>query len=270
MVNKVLIFDLKGPVAHFRKFYTSSSSLSYSFPPRTALIGLLAGLMGKERDSYYEEFGADRCRIALSLRTPVRKIMQSVNYIRTKQEDGYAKAGKVIQRSIDGLAVKYPTALELVVPESQQQELVYRIYFWHASKDVFDDLHTRIQGNRFVYPPYLGLSELLGEIQFLDCSDRIQSIDEKGFVTVCTVINESNIKERDFGLPEGVQILQYVDERMPFEFGPGREIKRKENFVHEKNQMIIRAKLKSSCLEVVYGNGQETRERIVFMEEPTK
>ena len=45
-ISKILIFDIKGPMAHFRKFYTNSSSLSYLFPPRTVVAGIIAGILG--------------------------------------------------------------------------------------------------------------------------------------------------------------------------------------------------------------------------------
>ncbi|KPA09783.1 CRISPR-associated protein Cas5 domain protein, partial [Candidatus Magnetomorum sp. HK-1] len=40
-ILKILSFRLNGRFAHFRKFYTNSSSLSYFVPPRTAIIGML-------------------------------------------------------------------------------------------------------------------------------------------------------------------------------------------------------------------------------------
>lgn len=60
--EKVLIFDIKGPMAHFRKFYTNSSSLSYLVPPKTVVAGLIAGLLGlpserhtkDKEETYYE------------------------------------------------------------------------------------------------------------------------------------------------------------------------------------------------------------------------
>ena len=39
----LVAFTLAGPMAHFRKFYTTTSALTYLFPPRTTLMGLVAG-----------------------------------------------------------------------------------------------------------------------------------------------------------------------------------------------------------------------------------
>lgn len=92
--EKVLVFDIKGPMAHFRKYYTNSSSLSYLFPPRTVVVGLIAGLLGlpserhtnEKGDIYYEKFDGKSCLVAISLRSKVRRIMQTVNYSFTKTD----------------------------------------------------------------------------------------------------------------------------------------------------------------------------------------
>ncbi|MBC7076121.1 MAG: CRISPR-associated protein Cas5, partial [Syntrophomonadaceae bacterium] len=75
---KVLIFDIKGRFAHFRKIYTNSSSLSYTLPPRTTVMGMIAAILGRERDTYYEEFNSQNMDIAVQKINPTRKIMQSL------------------------------------------------------------------------------------------------------------------------------------------------------------------------------------------------
>lgn len=62
---KFLVFDLKGKFAHFRKFYTNSSSLSYLVPPRTVIEGMVAAILGFERDSYYDMFSAENLLVAV-------------------------------------------------------------------------------------------------------------------------------------------------------------------------------------------------------------
>ena len=81
----VAVFDLTGSMAHFRKYYTNSSSLTYGFPPRSVLMGVVAAVLGMERDSYYETL--DRGRFSVAVKVPGRRLMQTVNYTRTKKED---------------------------------------------------------------------------------------------------------------------------------------------------------------------------------------
>ena len=58
---KIIVFDIKGKFAHFRKFYTNSSSLTYGIPPRTAICGILAAILGLERDSIMKSLVLRKC-----------------------------------------------------------------------------------------------------------------------------------------------------------------------------------------------------------------
>jgi len=269
-IDRLLIFDLKGPLAHFRKFYTSSSSLSYSFPPRTTSDALIAGLLGRQRVTYYEEFSSCKCRIALSIRTPVRKIMQSINYLRTEKEDGYSRVDGVIRSFVERNITKYPTAVEFVVSSRLSEDIIYRIYFWHEDEGLLNELYERVRGKRFVYPPYLGISELLADIKIVDfivSSESLREVDENGLVEIATVVNKDNVKKLDFSTTEQTKVLQYIDEKMPFEFGTGREIKRNNGFIYEKNQRVIRGRFKTPHLEIIYRDPEEKKENILFMEQ---
>lgn len=84
---KMIIFDLYGRFAHFRKFYTNSSSLSYSVPPRTTIEGIIAALLGYERDSYYDLLDVDKLNVAVRKIGESRKVMQSLNYIKADSQE---------------------------------------------------------------------------------------------------------------------------------------------------------------------------------------
>ncbi len=272
-LNRLLIFDLKGNIAHFRKFYTSSSSLSYSFPPRTTLTGIIGGILGRERDSYYDEFSADNCRIALSIRVSIRKIMQTINYIRTKKSsrtekgeggDGFDSAKNVIKHFLTKPIIKYPTPIELVMPSHIRKEIIYRIYFYHRDNTVMNELYNTIKNGNSKYPVFLGLSEFLAAVNFIadvPLPNMIENKSEKA-VDIVTVCNAEHIAEFEFALDDKTA-LQYVEEKMPLEFAAGRDIKKTANFIHEKNQKPIKARLNIPCLEISYGL---IKEHITFME----
>ena len=60
-----VIFDIESKYAHFRKVYTNSSSLTYSVPPRTTLEGIIAAILGYERDTYYKMLDSSSVNIAV-------------------------------------------------------------------------------------------------------------------------------------------------------------------------------------------------------------
>ncbi|HOV21333.1 MAG TPA: type I-B CRISPR-associated protein Cas5b [bacterium] len=264
-IDRLLIFDIKGAVAHFRKFYTNSSSLSYSFPPRTTITGLIAGILGRERDQYYEEFSTEKCKIAISIRTPVRKIMQTVNYIQTKSDKGGIKG-------VNLSAGHTQIPLEIILPDRGFEELKYRIYFYHKEQ-VFEQLKKVLKEKKFVYPPYLGLSEFIGELEFIDCleeTDIMVYASKKDTTTdLVTVVNTEKIQEGGLIFEEDSgKILQYIKEQMPLEFDSQRNFKKGANFLYEKNNSNIKLKIKENYYKINYNNSEkkEIEENIVFME----
>jgi CRISPR-associated protein Cas5h len=145
--KKVIVFDLIGPNAHFRNVQTNSSSLSYFFPPPTTISGLIAGIIGLQRDSYYELFSPNQTFIGIEVLTPLRKELHTINY-RVWTENGHTQI-----------------PLEVLFPE-KGDELRYRIYFSCAENHLYQQILEKIKLNTFVYPPYLGISEFLGRTEY--------------------------------------------------------------------------------------------------------
>ena len=248
-------------MAHFRKFYTNSSSLSYLFPPRTTITGLIAGILGRVRDSYYEEFSSQYCRIAISIRTPVRKIMQTVNYIRTKS-----------LAEITGSGGHTQIPLEILLPLPPYKEIKYRIYFWHKDSSLMENLEKCLRKGTFVYPPYLGITECIGKISFVDiCKGSNLEMQEKkwekedtGLITVIPI--KQIEKMPPLGTLNGCKLIK--EDRMPLEFNSKRLIKRgSEGYLFEKNCKPIKVLVKVPLFHLKYQDkGVYQEEWGTFME----
>lgn len=133
---RVLSFHIKGKMAHFRRYYSNSSALSYTVPPRTTVVGIIAGLLGFERDSYYEQFSVEQCRIALAVRFPVKKIMQKMNLLMIKGAN-----------DLNGSQENHSqTATELIVPQNiRTGALDYQIWVQHRDESLMDKLADLLQ-----------------------------------------------------------------------------------------------------------------------------
>ena len=264
-VNRLIIFDILGPMAHFRKFYTNSSSLTYSFPPRTTIMGLIAGILGFERDTYYGVLDNIKCKVAICVKSKIRKIMQTVNLINTDNFSSYSQAIKnIIIRNNP-----HPTPFEFIRPISPQKQIIYRIYFTHSDRNLMQDLNFRLKNKNYVYPPYLGLTEFIADTHFIAEVNKEHIIEKTPImkINIDTVCNVEYIENSSLEFKiVNENILQYIKEKMPFEFGFGREIKRTASYIYEKNQEKIKAKLSIPYYELVYfENDQEKRENIIFM-----
>lgn len=264
-LDKVLIFDFKGPLAHFRKYYTNSSSLSYTFPPRTVITGLIAGLLGypneKSEDKniiYYELFSSVNCQVAVTLLTRTKKVMQTVNYIKTKT--GTYSFESLITGT-RGAPTQIPLEI-LMSDEDIMQDIVYRIYFHHNDETgIYSNLKTRLENQRFVYPSYLGISEFLATAQYVD-EGKLEK-NQNDIVDVKTICRLADV-EPDF---KGSN-LQYLIEKMPTGFSNDRTPLKPENYIFEMKNRYIRVKLKkdATSYSVSYKNrGTAIIENIMFM-----
>jgi CRISPR-associated protein Cas5h len=253
-MNKILIFDLEGTIAHFRKFYTNSSSLSYAFPPRTVIIGLLAGILGYERDTYYDIFSSENCNIGLSIKKPIRKLIQTVNYIRTKDVKELTGSGGHTQIPI-----------EFVLPQVGEKILKYRIYFLHKKDEILNNLKEKLKKGNVEYPPYLGLTECPAKVSLVDDEGEISLIrDLHNPMEIITVIPIDKVENITF--QEGYKYMK--EDKVPVEFTNERRIKKISSYIYEQNcKPIINIKIKDGVFRVTYKEGEKRIEEYgVFME----
>lgn len=154
----ILAFHLRGKMAHFRKYYSNSSALSYWVPPRTTLIGILAGLLGMERDSYYERFSLEECRIGLALCSPLKKTMQKMNLLMIKSPN-----------DLNGSADYHSqTATEFVIPwDLVNGYLDYKVWVHHQNKAIQADLLKFLSPENESFYYSKGIALALGSAQNL-------------------------------------------------------------------------------------------------------
>ena len=245
-IDKVLIFDLTGSLAHFRKFYTNSSSLSYTFPPRTALTGIIAAMLGIGRDKYYDSFSTANSKIALSVLTPLRKSIHTVNYLRVKENSDLA--GKIGHTQIP---------LEIVFPLNG--EIRYRIYFYHKDKALTENLEKHIE--KPVFPLYFGLSEFIAKGEMVGYADA-QETKTSSAVSINSVLNSKFVEDKGLVLSRSGKYLRYISEFMPLEFDKNRNLIKNAKFVYEMSHLPILAKIKTTHFVLSYGGREEN---ILFM-----
>ncbi len=226
---KALVFDLKGFMAHFRTFYTNSSSVSYGFPPRTALIGIIASILGHDRDTYYEVLSPENCKLSVSLLMPVRKFIQTVNYIRTKPDkDNFKSFKNAVQTYLERRINTYQVGIEFVVP--LKGELRYRVYFTTEDGELYGKLKDFLKAGKTHYPIYLGLTELLADLEYVGEFPINEPLEDKG---VKSVIPEEYFELIDFSKP-----LSLLLERMPYHFrieGNFRRLSKIKKFIYERS-----------------------------------
>jgi len=197
MSNECVVYEISGDFAHFRKPHTTSPAQTFGIPPRTTVAGITAAILGLNRDSYYDIFGRDTSRIAISLEAPIRRLSIAVNLVNTEGSDAKTKGAK---------PGKY-------FGDNRQQNVFehlcdprYRFYISLSDGEMLDELTELLQTGKSVYAPSLGLSEHIAKTEFIG---RFEIKQAHGTNTIRSAIPGETIPL----VPEAG--ANYVTERVP-------------------------------------------------------
>lgn len=213
---QVLSLHFKGKMGHFRKYYSNSSSLSFFIPPRTTIIGILAGLLGYERDTYYKDFSLDNCSISLKCQSPIKKINQKMNYLMIKSQNDFNGSKENHSQ----------TSVELVIPQDIRNGwLDYEIFIYHKNDILLEKLKNITSSDGPVYfskgiSMALGTAFNLGWIEYGGIFEGVEMHDVKA--DICSIMNVSNVKEIVFENAQNNYFM--IKERLPIEFDENRSL----------------------------------------------
>lgn len=248
MKKEVLIFDIKGYAGHFRKFYTNSSSLSYSVPPRTTISGIIAAILGLKRDTYYDDFNVDNADIGIRKNSKTRKILQSVNYMKIQTKKHF----------------EFPenhTQIPFEIILGEEGFISYRIYFSTHNQDIMNELERRLEEKKYYYSPSLGSLPFNCSIDYIGKIEGEVREDKETFIS--SVIPISKIADRGIKIGDiNDNEVILVKERMARDFKNQREIKSVESYIYDENTNKLPVELNNNYIVLKYENIEEN---ILFM-----
>lgn len=256
--KKLLIFDISSEYGHFRKFNTTTSPLTYSFPTRPAIAGLIGAIIGIERETgtnKYKEgsvplpelLSRQNTSIAVQLQAPVKKTNIGFNLVSTKNFRDYFNINdKDAKGSIKDSYRRTQIEFELLKNPS------FRIFISWENKDLFQKLIENVKQNKTHFTPYLGLSQFMAQLTFVDVC-QAELIESDDYEDVVTAINLSKVKGDDpvrFDYEYG----RYTSDTMPIEMRADRIVTDFADVLVETNGKPTRAKLKEIYRTQDYGN----------------
>jgi len=150
----VCIFRVRGSFAHWRKWFTTVSSLTYSFPPRTAIVGMVGAILGIQREKVAEIFKVSDTRIAVRPMRPIQKDSLPQNW---RQTPPSIREGRF---ALDKMHESFQSNLEVIRRPN------YCIIFWHRNEQMMQELTERLKSKRWFYPPYLGIMGFLADVEW--------------------------------------------------------------------------------------------------------
>ncbi len=152
----VVCFDYKAKYGHFLRAEANANGVTYPVPPRTALLGVIAAVIGLTKDALAVELADAQVALAGSVphhfwhKTNVRK-------------DPPAALPRQVKKTDKGTA-------------SEQRNFRFpQEWLWHPSYRVWAalnathhaDLAGRLRDRRWHFTPCMGLSEMLADLEFI-------------------------------------------------------------------------------------------------------
>lgn len=218
---KCLVFDVWGDFAHYRKFYTTSSPITFSFPPRTAVAGMISAIIGLKKEEYIKFFTKDKAYIALRILNPVKKSRISYNLIDTK-------TAKMMSKIVNRTQVTF----ELL------KDPKFRIYFYHEDKQIYEKLKTCLENHESFYTPCLGLSEFIANFSYVG-EFELSEKDNEDYVLLQSIVpfNSEQLKV------EFEDMKEYFKDTIPNEMNENREVTEYLKVLYERNGKSIKCNL---------------------------
>lgn len=208
-MKTLLCFKIKGKFAHFRKFYTNSSSLSYIIPPRTAVIGMIASVLKLQRDSYYETFSEQNCNIAVAIgeTSHIKRKMQTINNLHSDYYHKFLMKGLNNYR-----AMHTQCKMELLLSDPDKY-IEYVIYFYHKDQNIMNSLKQKLNTSDHGYNIYLG------QRQYRAYIDNVKEFPEQEISKIDrSEIIHSAITADNVDAIENNEDVFIVNDQMPLSF----------------------------------------------------
>ena len=162
----IISFRYHAKYGHFRKPYSNVSSLSYPFPPRTALAGLLGAILGIPKAEVPVVLNENNLKIAIKIEMPIKTITHVTNL----RQDGSGGINYSIKRSNK---TKKQNELKKVqdwnmATQIPQEILRFPSYILYVHlRENMEELVSRIKNERYVYTPCMGLSGFLAGLEYI-------------------------------------------------------------------------------------------------------
>ncbi|SFQ80157.1 CRISPR-associated protein Cas5 [Hymenobacter arizonensis] len=254
---QMLTFELVGKMAHFRKYYANNTAMSFSIPPRTTLMGMLAAILGMPRDSYYDALSSQRLRLTVGVQTPLKKSFHRLNFLKVE-------AG----RDLDGSRGHIQLPFEVVTGYDLTRDFVrYRVYVAPATLDqvMFDQLVTRLtEGSGPHFALSLGTANFSATLENICLYPQLQAASSEEILEFHSAVPSERVKrlaEPVWGEPA----VLLDEELMPADFlsNQNRELVAMNRVLFSTNGHPLRAQVSGEYFELV---GTNEIQRLVFME----
>ena len=219
--DKVIVFDIWGRYAHFKKIYVTTSALTYAVPFKTSIYGLVGAILGLDNNAnkYLSSFNETNCKIAIQIINPIK--VQRFN-INLSDKPGPIKGNRK------------PTMMEYLVNPC------YRIFFWHSDESLRNNLLNNLKEQKTVYTPVLGLAHCLANFKFIG---EFEINKNSGNSIINSVIQKSKLRSFDTSFWNDNEIHIQEQGMYPLEMNVKREVTKRDSILFDLSGNSIKAEV---------------------------
>lgn len=253
---EILSFKISGKMAHFRKYFANNTAFSFSIPPRTTLMGLVAAAMGLAKDSYYEDFASEKINFGIRVLHPLKKSFHRLNFLSVKSIGDVSKHWSSDLRGENG---RIQTPFEIITGwDMAKDEVGYQIFLSGDDKEGFERIKDHFVNNESIYNLSLGIANFNAAISDIHLfkDTEISERQKEGFVLMDTAVPVKFIEELKFDKDE-YENYNFVEEDMlPGDFvGNGnREVRKMNKLLFSVTPNPLRVKLNNSFYQIEGGS----------------
>lgn len=219
--DKVIVFDIWGRYAHFKKIYVTTSALTYVVPFKTSIYGLIGAILGLDNNEndYLSNFNETNCKIGIQIISPIK--VQRLN-INLSDKPGPIKGSRK------------PTMMEYVVNP------YYRIFFSHSNNSLRKNLLNNLKEKKTVYTPVLGLANCLANFKF---KGEFEINKIVGNSIINSVIPKSKLRSFDTSFWDDNDIHIQEQDMYPLEMNVKREVIKRDSILFDLSGHPIKAEV---------------------------
>ena len=180
---KFVVFDVTADLAQFKKPFTTMSPQTFGFPTGTALVGMIAAIVGLDKKKYWSHFPENDYRIAVGLVKgyPLKKVVVPINTLKTTSPSHFYR-----------FVEHKRTTMEFV------KDACYRIWFAWQDTEQFNMLRQNLSNHASYYTLSLGLAWNLADFKYIGFYEGIEKSSPDVYSNIHSVIDKSIVLEIDF------------------------------------------------------------------------
>ncbi|MEZ0537883.1 type I-B CRISPR-associated protein Cas5b [Caldicellulosiruptoraceae bacterium PP1] len=238
---KIILFDIWSDYGYFGKYYTTSSPLTFSFPPLPTIKGMIGAISGLDKNVYIDELNKLNFKASVKIINPIKKIRMGINLINTKDNFWIPvkKKSHEPRTQVNFEFLKNP---------------YYRLYI-SCDEPFFTQLNNSIKNHNSYYTLSMGLSELIANFKYVGLFEA-KEINSKLEVDIDSPINISHIDTTNRWL-KIENDKSYIKEMLPTIMNSKREIEKYDFYLYEPKGQAIK------CLAQKYWE-VENGDNIIF------